>query len=268
VMYQDVRSWYEKIRLVTKKNKLAIFTREGKQLTDFKFDSLAESFDDYSDLYSSGKLFEVSNTDGKITPVTEVRKPENYEESLVFFEEPVAEQEEVPQQPVPQEFIDRITQNYELDSMPRFPIKHDGRAEIYQVYRGGKMGYYFRDDRQMMKPQYDALYELWQATSNTFQMIAVRNGKYGVIDEAEKVIIPFEFDKIVGLSPSFIYTTKQGKQGVWIFNTVYPPIKNSYDEIKFVIRFLVSSRWSFLVFKVRKNGQWGYVGENGVEFFE
>ena len=98
-------------------------------------------------------------------------------------------------------------------------------------------------------------------------MVAVTGGRFGVIDKYEKNMIPFEYDSIFSLNQSFAYTSKQGKRGIWIFNTIYPPIKNLYDKVEFATRFSVTSQWSFLLFKVRRDGKWGYVGENGVEYF-
>lgn len=266
VRYDEVSDLTEKVKLVTQRKKLAVFSTEGKQLTNFQFDSLAAFFDDYLVAYAKGKLFEVNAADGKITPVNEIREPE-YGKGFVMDEfatyDPGVEPE-----PAPQEFIDRITSNYQLDSMTRTPIVLGVGTEIYQVYRGEKTAYYFRHERLMMKPRFDAVLDVQQSGERQFEMIAVLDGRYGVIDQNEKIIIPFQFDRIHSLNGSFAYTTMKGKEGVWIFNTVYPPIRNLYDRIGFEDRLNVSRRWSFILFKVHKGEKWGYVGENGVEYFE
>jgi hypothetical protein len=266
VRYDEVSNLTEKVKLVTQQKKLAVFSMEGKQLTDFKFDSLAAFFDDYLVAYAKGKLFEVNATNGKITPVKEIREPEYG--TMYAMEELATFDPGIEPEPAPHEFIDRITTNFELDSMTTTPIVLGTGTEIYQVYRGGKTAYYFRHERLMMKPKFDAVLDLQQSGEGKFEMIAILNGRYGVIDQNEKIVIPFEFDRIHSLNSSFAYTTLKGKEGVWIFNTVYPPIKNLYDRIGFEDRLNVSMRWSFILFKVHRGEKWGYVGENGVEYFD
>ncbi|RAV97711.1 WG repeat-containing protein [Pseudochryseolinea flava] len=268
VLYDNVQTYNDKVRVVIKKQKFALFTTAGIQLTPFKFDSIADQFNDYMVAYVGRKLFEINYADGKITPVKKVRISEGTGDVLGFAEVAPGDEE---RNTATQEFVDRIKREYTLDSMNATPIDFGGvfgsRIYVYQVYAKGKTAYLFWNERRIMSIKYAALSELY-LDNGQFSMIAALGGKYGVINQDEQVLVPFQYDGLHTLTPSFVYTINAGKTGVWIFNTVYPPIKCHYDSVKLETRLNVHSRWSFVIFRVKKGNTWGYVGENGVEYFE
>lgn len=266
VKYDKVTNWTGNEWYVTLKNKSALFSQDGKQLTGFKYDSMKTINSTFMIAYIEGKLFKVMVDTGIATQIDTI--PESEDDGVYFFEEPVEEGEPVlPLAPV--EFAERLKNNMDLDSLERRPVRvANNPNEVYRLHKKGKVGFYFWNNRDYVMPHYDGLYEVISRSKTNYYMIAELNGKQGVINETEKEIIPIQYDSIYSLNRSSAYTMKEGKRGVWMFNTVYPPIQNKYDAITYARRLSVSKRWQFLVFKVRKNNQTGYVGENGVEYFE
>jgi hypothetical protein len=102
-------------------------------------------------------------------------------------------------------------------------------------------------------------------------IIADLNGKYGMMTETEKEVLPFEYDNIEVRhefsQDEFFLLTKNRKVGFFIWNTVHPVIQPAYDGYisKGFIR--ANNNWNFTLFRVEKNGKQGFVGENGIAFF-
>jgi hypothetical protein len=97
-----------------------------------------------------------------------------------------------------------------------------------------------------------------------------KNGLLGVVDNNGKVILDFKYDEIIFdeyFSRADLY--KNGKMGLKIIFTHYPTIAPKYDKLTTYERSLrVTKSWSFSYCKIKLNGQYGYVGENGVEYFD
>lgn len=98
-------------------------------------------------------------------------------------------------------------------------------------------------------------------------IVAELNGKTGIINQDEKQILPFEYDK-VEYKGNFFILTKNGKIGFFIIYTHYPIIQPNYDKFIYNSSIPVNSNWSFTLFNIIKDGKEGYVGENGFEFFK
>ena len=97
-----------------------------------------------------------------------------------------------------------------------------------------------------------------------------KNGKYGIVNESGAVIIPFEYDNIGALRGySMGFELQKGdKKGIYLPTTFYPLIAPKYDEVEYATSIPVNSEWEFALYKVIINGQVGYVGENGKEYFK
>ncbi|MBK7410072.1 MAG: hypothetical protein IPJ40_19675 [Saprospirales bacterium] len=52
-----------------------------------------------------------------------------------------------------------------------------------------------------------------------------------------------------------------------MFTSSYPPIPCVYDKVLEVRRFRTGYDKEFAVILVQRGGQYGFVGENGVEYF-
>ena len=90
-----------------------------------------------------------------------------------------------------------------------------------------------------------------------------RNGKFGLIQAGNQALLNCEFDDINNEH----ILTKDNRKGVFVFNTVYPYIKPKYITLKSIEPISISYYWQFGLFEVTTEKGKGYVGENGVEFF-
>lgn len=159
---------------------------------------------------------------------------------------------------------------YALDS-----IETRGNAAI--VYKNEKQGvllpaeretvYFFSEPYSIGHIKYfaPAYRSEWNKHSAAY-IVAGLGGKYGMINEAGVQVLPFVYDGIEERDGLFLLK-KAGKIGLFIWNTIYPVIQPAYDAYLWRDHIPVSADWNFAVFRVRKNGKPGFVGENGVPFF-
>lgn len=99
--------------------------------------------------------------------------------------------------------------------------------------------------------------------------IVQKDNKLGVIDDNKKVVLPYEYDKLIFKENNTqIQLYKGGKQGRKILFTTYPTIEAKYDKLRFTKGIRVTKSWQFAVFRVKMGKQYGYVGENGIEYFD
>jgi len=96
-----------------------------------------------------------------------------------------------------------------------------------------------------------------------------KDGKLGIVNEADSVIVPPAYDRIdLSEIDSRAMIFKDDKQGMKLFFTHYPLIEARYESIAEAHQLRVTERWVFAVFRVTKNNEHGYVGENAVEYFD
>ena len=166
---------------------------------------------------------------------------------------------------------DAAKKEYDLDSLilndytgVAFKEKQQGiflPVEAQKVYLFSKpyrihgIKYFSSYQRNQLK-KYSAAY-----------VIAVANGKYGMINEKEEIILPFEYDRIEE-KEGFFLLKRKGKVGFFIWNTPYPVIQPVYDEYVRKESIPVNNEWNFTLFRVMKNGKPGFIGENGIVFFK
>ena len=100
-------------------------------------------------------------------------------------------------------------------------------------------------------------------------IIADSAGKVGIMNDQGSFIFPAEYDNISLHNVwRFLDLEKHAKHGIFIFNTIYPPIMPVYDSILERIWITAGQSWNYGLFKVKKNGKEIYVGENRVEFYK
>ncbi|WP_426278854.1 hypothetical protein ACN9MN_06390 [Chryseobacterium sp. S-02] len=122
--------------------------------------------------------------------------------------------------------------------------------------------------REIVKPIYDSQLEYVSEDKGSRAFIGVRNGKYGMILENNVIKAPFEYDSIKEDYGNFYITIKGNKKGLLILNSIYPIIPAKYLKIKREEPIPVNDHWQFGIFRVEtENGNFGYLGENGVEYF-
>lgn len=101
---------------------------------------------------------------------------------------------------------------------------------------------------------------------NYFQVMHKSSG-FGLVEDTSTVL-PFSFDYIdIDYDNGFFYLLLNKKMGAHIPFTPYSTIAPKYDLISLEKMMKVHSKWQFAIFNVKTNGQIGYVGENGVEYF-
>lgn len=105
--------------------------------------------------------------------------------------------------------------------------------------------------------------------NNQGYLIYEEVGKYGLmIYNYRKNILKPMYDSIdFDFKQNYFVLFNEGKQGVKLLGTIYPTIEPKYDKITLNKSIKVNWRWSFMVFEVELNGNKGYVGENGIEYF-
>lgn len=123
-------------------------------------------------------------------------------------------------------------------------------------------------------PQYEAIEKVVYSDylKGQFVCIVKKGGYLGIVDQTNRTLLPAAYSEIAKdkASPqeNVFITIKEGKKGYFIASTIYPPIPAVYETIHFARSIPVHSSWSFVFLKVKKGGKWGFVGENGVEFFQ
>ena len=146
------------------------------------------------------------------------------------------------------------------------------------IYKGTKQGvflpgevkkiYFFSKDYTLHHIKYFNPYERnnWNNFSAIYIIVNL-NGKYGIINETEKQVLPFNYDSIEE-KDGFFLLKRNGKTGFFTWNSFYPAIQPVYDKYVSKEYIPVNNEWNFTLFKVVKNGKPGFVGENGIAFFK
>ncbi len=145
----------------------------------------------------------------------------------------------------------------------------NGKACIKQ---NGKYGFIDEKGKEVMSPKYDEAIEEWNIL-----MEVIKDGKRGVIDSFENIIIEPIYDRISllnnGGKEKLFRVSKNGKAGILKYNgeTLIPPTK--YEEIKVLSiysSFGNSYGWGGEMFKngytvVVQNGKQGIIDSTGRE---
>jgi len=113
-------------------------------------------------------------------------------------------------------------------------------------------------------PSYDRGY---LKKNSAAYITAVIDGKYGMINEKEEIVLPFEYDHIQE-KEGFFLLKRNGKAGFFIWNGLYPVIQPVFDEYVRKYEIPVNYQWNFILFGVIKQGKPGFVGENGISYFK
>jgi hypothetical protein len=99
-----------------------------------------------------------------------------------------------------------------------------------------------------------------------FQVMHKPSG-FGLINE-ESEVLAFQYDFIdINFYDGLFYLLKDKKMGVHIPFTTYSTIEPKYDMISLYQLLTISDGWKFALFKVKVGTNEGYLGENGVEYF-
>ena len=113
-------------------------------------------------------------------------------------------------------------------------------------------------------PSYDRGY---LKKNSAAYITAVIDGKYGMINEKEDIILPFEYDHIEE-KVGFFLLKRNRKVGFFIWNGLYPVIQPIFDDYVRKYEIPVNYNWNFILFEIIEQGKRGFVGENGISYFK
>jgi WG containing repeat len=155
--------------------KIALFSEEGKSITDFKIDSLSRFYKGYSIVYESG-------LQGLIDREGEMKLPAQYRSIKITDGGNVLTQ-------LPSEWLYLSNKNEVITKLVADELLPTSGKYIIQS--GGKSGLIDSNQKIMLPIQYD-----WLREVQSGKFIAKRNGKRGVISADSKTLISFEYDSI------------------------------------------------------------------------
>ena len=182
--------------------------------------------------------------------------------------------QEVPAYLAPEELnkaVDAAKKEFDLDS-----LHLDNYTGI--VFKGKQRGiflpveakkvYLFSTPYTVHGIKYFPSYDRGYLKKNSAAYItAVIDGKYGMINEKEEIVLPFEYDHIQE-KEGFFLLIRNGKAGFFIWNGLYPVIQPLFDEYVRKYDIPVNYQWNFILFGIIKQGKPGFVGENGISYFK
>ena len=185
-----------------------------------------------------------------------------------------ADLQEIPGYVAPEELnkaVDAAKKEYELDSMRLnnyTGIVFKGKQQGIFLPVEAKKVYLFSTPYTVHGIKYFPSYDRGYLKKNSLAYItAVIDGKYGMINEKEEIVLPFEYDHIQE-KDGFFLLKRNGKVGFFIWNGLYPVIQPLFDEYVRKYDIPVNYQWNFILFGVIKQGKPGFVGENGISYFK
>lgn len=147
------------------------------------------------------------------------------------------------------------------------------RYDAVEVYSASKTAYVTKQGKkgmvslsnqeEIISPIYDEV-STYKRKNNKMVYKVKLNGKYGLVQTGNIIILNCEFDAI-GYDGIIV---KENKKGMILLNTVYPFIEPKYNTIKEFKNVKVNNDWWFGLFEVTTANGKGLMGENGVEFFK
>ncbi len=166
---------------------------------------------------------------------------------------------------------------FELDSIRRL----DYNPKFYYVEKKGQQG--FIDDSVKIfllskKYQIVNIYTnsttawMYKDFSSLVFFTYSQKDKFGIVNEFEDEIFAPEYDYIKNWSyeKNILIYSKNKKNGMFINNSLYKPLKPKYKNISFFKALKVKNDWQFNIFEIKNdvNETIGFIGENSIEYFK
>lgn len=123
-----------------------------------------------------------------------------------------------------------------------------------KTYKIQDVRYFSFNDREKLK------------NNSIVYIVASINDKYGIINEKEEVLLPFEYDAIEE-KDGFFQLKKDNKIGFCMLAGSYPVIQPAFDKFLGVYRIPGAYEQEFSLFHILSSGKAGFVGENGLRYF-
>lgn len=251
--------------ILAKKNaKYGLFNRQGKAITELIYDTLEPGYDSEWEPIFIGTIGTerfIVNLDGSQNVLLHSDLADESELDAPVVD-PGAEQEDL---------LPALAEKNALDSILPLP---EMNGYVFKAYKNKKYGIVKNDGTMPIAPQYEAIEKVVYSDylKGQFVCIVKKGGYLGIVDQTNRSLLPAAYSEIAkdkaSAQENVFITTKEGKRGYFIASTIYPPIPAVYETIHFARSIPVHSGWSFVLLKVKKGGKWGFVGENGVEFFQ
>ena len=219
-----------------RENKIALFSEEGKSITDFTIDSLSQFYKGYSIIYQKG-------LQGLINREGEIKLPTTYSQIKITEGGAIHLQ-------LPGEWMYLNHKNEVLSK-----IIADDLVSVSQhrsiIFLGGKYGLLDEQNQITLPIQWSSLQEIKPAV-----FLAGQKNKLGVIHADGKVILPIVYDSIQ-LAPSGyrVFEKNEGWQ-----------LTNASGEIMTQKKYESLARFNGSNWVVRSRGFYGVVNTKGEEF--
>ena len=167
--------------------------------------------------------------------------------------------------------LDAAKKEYDLDSLRLDNytgiVFKDKQQGIFLPLETKKV-YVFTKPYRVHGIKYFPSYDRGYLKKNSAAYItAVIDGKYGMINENEEIVLPFEYDHIQE-KEGFFLLKQNGKFGFFIWNGLYPVIQPMFDEYVRKYEVPVNYNWNFILFEIIEQGKPAFVGENGISYFK
>ncbi len=264
VEYESIDDrWLPRLYIVKKAGKFGLLNSTGSQLTPIAYDAIS-----YYDSNPAGFIGKKGNEEvfidfnGK-TSKKAPQKTDDDDEAAPMIDDYMSGVDT--QQLIKQ--LRLMVQKIGYDSVYADSYKW----QRFITRKGNKFGIIKSDGIEVIPPQYDQVLRIGYSEYKSRYIFIVRKGsQIGMVNEKNEVLIPFDYTNIKqhAWKLDYFYTYKGNKKGCTIFATYYPPIPAVYEEIDAYASLPANPSWSFVLLQVKKNGKWGFVGENGVEFFK
>lgn len=256
----------QNIKIVSKDGKLGIYDCNGKiNLVKPEFDNISEISGFIYLKKNNKKYYYQYKLDKKKLSKTNIVKIESYLDNSNYFAFEI------------KIFTDHKGHSYEAKNGKLMPFqlkeKKDVLIKDYGIVIDDSYESFSQENRIPYKngvvKTYDfSKYSFIKKYGFTSLSLIFKDGKYGVIDNNNKVVLAFEYDEVIfenGNTQARL--VKNNKIGRKIFFTHYPTIPAKFYKLEVYNELKVSKSWSFAIFSAELNGNNCFVGENGVEYF-
>ncbi len=215
--------------------KIALFSENGKPITDFKIDSLSNFYKGYSIVYENG-LQGLIDREGEVKLKTEYRSIKITDEGTILTQ-------------LPSEWLYLSDKNQVITKL----IADDLLAtsgDFNIIQSGGKRGLINNNQKIVLPIEFDQLIEVQQG-----KFIAKKNGKWAVIKADNKLLIPFEYDSIRFQKKEIqAFTKYRGWQ-----------LLDSIGNVKSEKFYDFIDGFDGANYRVQSKGYWGLMNVNGDE---
>ncbi len=220
------------------KGKVALFSEQGKLITDFKIDSIS-AFKGNMAIFHQDLKQGLMNRDG------EIKIEPHYREIRIINEDVFG------RMPTEWKLLDRDNQELnKIEADELIPHNH----QRYTITKSGRFGVVDSNFTEILPLEYDYL-----SYANKNQFIAKKNNHYGLIGQNNSVLLPFAFDTLIAHGNLLRVREKEfGRTGWAIYDTFgIKKTVRSYDMI---------DPYNGKFFPVQSLGYVGAVNRYGEEF--